>query len=196
MSLRVTLSMAEMWSASTAWRRPNVYASNAVPKRIGCFAKATNASAQAATLKATKSAKIAYTLPAMPRAANRPRIASSVIAASRRAVCGPRRHKTGESPGRCRRLLEPAPRFARVPGMPRNDAGMILEFRVLRSQSRRPHRIDARRAPSAHRSPAPTPSYRRHRFHRRAAPGPTAPPQGPLRNARDAPRSTWLRADR
>ena len=34
-SLRVTLSMAAMWSASTAWRSPNPYASSAVPSSTG-----------------------------------------------------------------------------------------------------------------------------------------------------------------
>ena len=35
MSLRVVLSIATMWSASTAWRSPNTYATIARPPRIG-----------------------------------------------------------------------------------------------------------------------------------------------------------------
>ena len=34
-SLRVTLSIAAMWSASTAWRSPSVQASSAVPSMAG-----------------------------------------------------------------------------------------------------------------------------------------------------------------
>ena len=34
-SLRVTLSMAAMWSGSTAWRRPSTQARKAVPSSIG-----------------------------------------------------------------------------------------------------------------------------------------------------------------
>ena len=54
-SLRVTLSIAEMWSASTAWRRPNVYASSAVPSSSGRVANAISASPHTATVAATSS---------------------------------------------------------------------------------------------------------------------------------------------
>ena len=49
-SLRVTLSIAQMWSASTACRKPNVYASSAVPSSSGRVANAVSASAHTTTV--------------------------------------------------------------------------------------------------------------------------------------------------
>ena len=52
-SLRVTLSIAAIWSASTAWRRPNPQASSPVLSSSGWAWKARNAQAQATRLKAS-----------------------------------------------------------------------------------------------------------------------------------------------
>src|SRR5450759_110392 len=59
-SLRVTLSIAEIWSASTEWRKPKVYASSAVPSSAGyCTEKPRSAKAHARMLKAIRSTYIA-----------------------------------------------------------------------------------------------------------------------------------------
>ena len=54
--MRVTLSIAAMWSASTAWRRPNPQASKAVPSMRGCAWNSENAQPQAAVFAATRPA--------------------------------------------------------------------------------------------------------------------------------------------
>ena len=51
-SLRTTLSIAAMWSASTAWRIPNTQASRAVPSSVGRSWNAIQAHVQAARLEA------------------------------------------------------------------------------------------------------------------------------------------------
>ena len=53
-SLRTTLSMAAMWSASTAWRSPNTQASSAIPSSAGRSWNATQAQVQAMTLAAIR----------------------------------------------------------------------------------------------------------------------------------------------
>ncbi|MGY3075697.1 hypothetical protein ACVWZZ_002068 [Bradyrhizobium sp. LM6.10] len=50
--MRTTLSMAAMWSASTAWRRPNTHASSAVAITVGRSPNAAKAQTHAATLAA------------------------------------------------------------------------------------------------------------------------------------------------
>jgi hypothetical protein len=55
--VRTTLSIAAIWSASTAWRRPNTQASKAVPNSAGWPAKADQAQSQAAALAKAREAK-------------------------------------------------------------------------------------------------------------------------------------------
>src|SRR5690349_23255261 len=62
-SLRVTLSMAAMWSASIAWRKPKLYARNAAPISAGEVRRTAYAHPHANTLISPSAIYIATTLP-------------------------------------------------------------------------------------------------------------------------------------